>query len=118
MDDHVLLVERTAVLQVPDDLPIRVLHVLPGKVRDLRIEAPIEPHGHGEGVEARGAEGVVVVLAEGRRLVHEARAVVGGHVIAGDHREGAGGALIFKVGKGRLVAAPRKGGARHHLEHF
>ena len=50
VDDNVLLVERAGLLQVPDDLPIRVLHVLPGKVRDLRIEAPIEPHGHGEGI--------------------------------------------------------------------
>ena len=116
VDDDVLLVERARLLQVTNDLPIGVLHVLPCEIRNLRIKPTIEPYGHGEGAQARSAEGVVVIFSKGRRLVYEARAVIGGDVIAGDNREGTDVALVLKIGKGRRVASPGQGCAGHHLK--
>ena len=118
MDDDVLLVERTCILERTDDVPVRVLDVLTCEVGHFVGEQPLKGNRHREGGDLRGAERLVIILAEGRRLMHQARSVVRSDVVAGDDDECALLRLLGKVWKERLVATSGEGGARHPLQHF
>ncbi len=52
-----------------------------------------------------GERDPVIVLAERRRLVHDARAARRRHVAVADHPEGARGLQVLVVGQDRLVGA-------------
>ena len=118
MDDDVLLVERTCILERTDDVPVRILDVLTCEVGHFVGEQPLKGDRHREGGDLRGAKRLVIILAEGRRLMHQARSVVRSDVVAGDDDECALLRLLGKVWKERLVATSGEGGARHPLQHF
>ena len=101
--------QRAAGPQVPDHGARHLLveHVVPGELRERRpggqglvreevVEAPALVHGEHHGDLVLGAH-QLVVLAVGRSLVHDARAVRGGHVVRHEDLPGPGGAEALVV---------------------
>ena len=72
--------QRAGRLQVADDLLVRLEDVLPLVGGDGAVEFAARVHGR-DGVDAGGIGDGLVVLAVGRRDVHDPRPVVGRHVI-------------------------------------
>ena len=72
------------VLQVADDLRVGVEDVLSGVVRHRLVETALGVDGC-DGDDARRLAGGHVVLAVGRRHMHDAGAVLGADELAGQH---------------------------------
>ncbi len=92
---------RGAVLQVADDLRVGVEHVLALVVRDRGVEAALGVHRR-DGHDADGVGGRLVVLAVGRRHVHDPGAVLGGDEVAAQHLKRVGG--VQEVRERRQIA--------------
>ena len=108
--DDIALVQAAGVVQVADDVGVGLLDEPVAKVADLFGELA----GHGYRAHERFDPGLsqhaVVVLAEGRGLVHQARALVRGDVVVGDDDERAPFGLGLEVVEQRPVAAPHEVG--------
>ena len=105
--------EQAAPAQVGDDARVGVLDEDARPGRHLGGEPALAVDGvqHGEVVLEADAH---VVLAEGRRGVHDASALGRRHVVAGDHHEGR---LVGRdEGVGRLVAQSDKAAAGERAE--
>ena len=103
--NHLLAVQQAALLQVPDDGPVRLLDVLAGEVPHLFGETAAHGHRADEGGDARLPQHPLVVLAEGRRLMHQPGALIGGDIVIGHYDEGAAVALRGEIGERRLIGA-------------
>ena len=90
------------VLQVPDDLRVGIEHVLADPVADLGGVLAVLVHRAHRG-DADRVAGDLVVLAEARRHVHDAGAVLGRHEVAGQHLKRVRG--VGEVVEQRLVPA-------------
>ena len=105
MVDDRFVIERTACLQVAGDVAVGVLHVLSGEVAHFLREDASHRYRTGEGVDSGRAQHAVVVLAERRRLMHEARAFVGSHVVVHHHAKGAAFAFALEIVEQGFVGA-------------
>jgi hypothetical protein len=90
-------------LEPLDDGLVGVLDEHAGVVRSPRGELAFAVYRAERG-HARALEGLVVVLAEARGRMHDARAVLGGNVVRRVHPEGALGRKLGEIGEEGLVA--------------
>ena len=116
--DDVPVVEGACLLQPGHDVGVGVLDEQPGEVRHVLREDPVHAHRADKRLDAVRAQHPVVVLAERRGLVDEARALVGGDVAVGDDDEGPLLRRVAEVGEEGLVRAPDELGALDLVQHL
>ena len=80
----------------------------PAKSRTSAVNSPSHGHRAHEGFDPGLSQHPVVVFAEGRRLVNETRALLGGDVVVGNDDESAPFGLGLEVVEQRPVAAPHE----------
>mmetsp|Transcript_3715 Transcript_3715/g.9272 ORF Transcript_3715/g.9272 Transcript_3715/m.9272 type:complete len:417 (-) Transcript_3715:124-1374(-) len=112
--------QAASLLDLGDDLLVRVLHVLAQEVGHWRSELALQVHGAGQrarlGDDAvRGAH-APIVLTVARCLVHHARAAVVRHVLVRHHAECA--RVVLEVGEQGVVGEPHKLRAREGGQHL
>ncbi|MBP1632253.1 MAG: hypothetical protein H6Q11_541, partial [Acidobacteria bacterium] len=118
VDDAPALHQGAALVEHPQEDRVGLLHPDAFHLGDRRGEARLGIEGVHQGGDARRLQGVEVGLAVGRRHVHQAGALVGADVVAGDDDEGAALALVREVVEGRPVGeADQVGplGRRRHV---
>ena len=101
-------------LEVVDDQQVGVEDVHALVVEHLGGEPAGRVDRH-HGDDAGRVGGDLVLLAEGRRHVHDAGALVGGHVVRGQHPVGVG--VAEEVAERRHVRPPHQLGAGEPLDH-
>ena len=116
--DDVPVVEGARVLEVGHDVRVGVLDELPGEILHLFREDPVHADRADERLDAVRAQHPVVVLAEGRGLVHEAGALVRGDVTVRHHDERPLLRSVAEVGEERFVGTPDEVRALHLVQHF